>query len=74
MVTLGLREREARHARVEYTDLANLWNIPYDPEVGTKGGEAQRVPIFPWAVPENATMVAGCREGLRVPGPFAGQS
>ena len=66
----GLRESEARHARVEHTDLVNLWHIPYDPEVGTKGGEAQPVPIFPWAALEIAAMVGDRKEGLLVPGRF----
>lgn len=43
MMTLGLRESEGRHARIEYTDLVNRWHTPYDPEVGTKGGEARPV-------------------------------
>jgi len=73
MMTLGLRESEARHARVEHTDLVNLWHIPYDPEVGTKGGEADPVPIFPWAAPEIAAMVAGRVQGLLVPGRFPGR-
>ncbi len=70
MMTLGLRESEARHARVEHTDLVNLWHIPFDPEVGTKGGEADPVPIFNWAVAEVAAMIGDRREGLIVPGRF----
>lgn len=70
MMTMGLRESEARHARVEHTDLVNLWHIPYDPDVGTKGGEAEPVPIFPWALAEIAATVAGRTQGLLVPGRF----
>lgn len=70
MVTLGLRESEARHARIEHTDLVNLWHTPYDPEVGTKGGEADPVPIFEWAVAEIAAMIGERKEGLLVHGRF----
>lgn len=74
MVTLGLRESEARHARIEHTDLVNLWHTPYDPEVGTKGGEAKPVPIFPWAAPEIAAMVGERKAGLLVAGRFPGRA
>lgn len=70
MVTLGLRESEARHARIEYTDLINFWHTPYDPEVGTKGKEARPIPIFPWAAVEIAEMVGDRTAGLLVPGRF----
>lgn len=70
MVGLGLRESEARHARIEYTDLVGRTHTPFDPEIGTKGGEAKPVPIFAWLVPELAEMIGDRKDGLIVPGRF----
>ena len=70
MVGLGLRESEARHARIEYTDLINRTHTPYDPEVGTKGREADPVPLFAWVARELALIIGDRKTGLIVPGRF----
>lgn len=65
---MGLRESEARHAMVEHVDFALMEFTPYHPVIGTKGKEAEPIPIPNWTRPHLERMVAGRKHGLLVPG------
>lgn len=65
---LGLRESEARHAMVEHTSMKRLEHTVYHPEIGTKGKEAEKVPIPRWTIPHLQRMIGDRKQGLLVPG------
>ena len=68
MAGLGLRVSESCKARVEVVDLKRREFIPWDPVAGTKGGEAERVPIPKWLVPHLTRLVGDRREGYLIQG------
>ena len=68
IIGLGLRISESCLARVEATDLRRREFTPWDPEAGTKGGEAVALPIPEWLLPHITRMVGQRKEGYLVPG------
>lgn len=63
MVGLGVRVSEACLARVEALDLERATFTPWDPDAGTKGGEAVALPVPGWLLPRLKELVGDRKEG-----------
>ncbi len=63
MVGLGVRVSEACLARVEALDLERATFTPWDPDAGTKGGEAVALPVPRWLLPRLKELVGDRKEG-----------
>lgn len=68
MVGLGLRRQEARTARVECIDLTARTFTPWDPTSGTKGKEADALPIPAWLAPHLERLVGDRTQGYLISG------
>lgn len=68
MVGLGLRRQEARTARVECVDLGSRTFTPWDPTSGTKGKEADALPVPAWLAPHLERLVGDRTQGYLISG------
>lgn len=68
MVGLGLRESEARNAWIEHLDLEKRTFTPFDPVEGTKGKEAEQLPVPKWLADDLKAWIGDRKTGLILPG------